>query len=621
MKLKQTLLFFVMLITMVPLRSQAQSQNQNNKQIAINILTYNVHNSVGLDGKKHVRKIADIIRQCQADVVAIQEVDSMTNRSGQLDVLSEIGHEALHFSTFAKAIDFSGGAYGIGILSKERPLSVKRIPLPGSEERRVLLIAEYADYYFANAHLSLTEKDRLASIKMIKDEAERCEKPFFVAGDFNDTLGTPTIDLLMLDFQLLSNPKKYSFPANEPTECIDYIAVYKRNGEIPAITKYTQVIDEPVASDHRPVYAQVIVKTPKEKIFRGDPYLMNLNNDGISVLFQTNVISNCWVDYGTDTLHLNRARTLLDGQVVCDDINNRIRIENLKLGSTYRYRVCAQEILNNQGYHKDFGETAKTPFYTFRIPDKYEKDFTAILFNDLHNFTATQHKLLEYVKDIDYDFVVFNGDCLPDPANRYVTITNLHKLFDPVDAKNHPIVFIRGNHEIRNAFSSAMHYLLDYTGGQTYSAFNWGDTRFVTLDCGEDKLDSHWVYYGLNDFSQFRRDQVGFLEKELHSKSFKKATRRILLDHIPLFGKYSSEECNQLWLPLLRKAPFDLYLAAHTHQFEVIPADSIDMLCPLVIGGGPKMDEGVVMILRKKGKSLTLKAINTKGEMICTLKL
>jgi len=618
MNLKQiTLLLFLMIIDVASLKAQ----DQNNKQIAVNILTYNVHNSIGLDGKEHIRKIADVIRQCKADVVAIQEVDSVTNRSNKQDILSNIGHQALRFSTFAKAIDFSGGSYGIGILSKERPLSVRRVPLPGSEERRVLLIAEFTDYYFANAHLSLTEKDRLASIELFHEEANRCDKPFFIAGDFNDIPHSKTIDLLTQDFKILSNPKQHSFPADNPKQCIDYIAVYKRGGAIPAISKYTNVIDEPVASDHRPVYAQVIVKTPKEKIFRGDPYLMNQNNNGMSVLFQTNVIAHCWIDYGTDTLHLSKARTLLDGQVVCDDINNRIRLENLKAGKTYFYRVCAQEILNNQAYHKDFGETGKTPFYSFKIPEKNEKDFTAIIFNDLHNYTATQYKLLEYVKDIDYDFVIFNGDCLPDPANRYVTITNLHKVFDPVDAKNHPIVFIRGNHEIRNAFSSAMHHLLDYTGGQTYSAFNWGDTRFVTLDCGEDKLDSHWVYYGLNDFSQFRRDQVHFLESELHTKAFKKAKRRVLLNHIPLFGKYTSKECIDLWLPLLRKAPFDLYLAAHTHQFEVMPADSIDMLCPLVVGGGPKMDEGVVMILKKKGAALSLECINTKGETICKLKL
>ena len=64
-------------------------------------------------------------------------------------------------------------------------------------------------------------------------------------------------------------------------------------------------------------------------------------------------------------------------------------------------------------------------------------------------------------------------------------------------------------------------------GDKTYGAFNWGDTRFVLLDCGEDKTDDHWVYYGLNDFSGFRDEQTEFLRRELHSKAFRQAGKML----------------------------------------------------------------------------------------------
>ena len=82
-----------------------------------------------------------------------------------------------------------------------------------------------------------------------------------------------------------------------------------------------------------------------------------------------------------------------------------------------------------------------------------------------------------------------------------------------------PVFYLRGNHEIRNAYSIQLRELFDYVGDKTYGAFNWGDTRFVMLDCGEDKPDTTWVYYGLNDFSQLRQDQIGFLKEELNSKA------------------------------------------------------------------------------------------------------
>ena len=69
--------------------------------------------------------------------------------------------------------------------------------------------------------------------------------------------------------------------------------------------------------------------------------------------------------------------------------------------------------------------------------------------------------------------------------------------------------------------------LFDYVDDKTYGAFSWGDTRFVMLDCGEDKPDSTWVYYGLNDFTGLRKDQVSFLSKELSGKEFKQASKRV----------------------------------------------------------------------------------------------
>lgn len=83
--------------------------------------------------------------------------------SGGRDTLQELAARTTLTGTYAKAIDYSGGSYGVGILSREKPLSVKRIPLPGREEARVLLMAEFRDYWFCVTHLSLTREDSSAS--------------------------------------------------------------------------------------------------------------------------------------------------------------------------------------------------------------------------------------------------------------------------------------------------------------------------------------------------------------------------------------------------------------------------------------------------------------------------
>ena len=171
-------------------------------------------------------------------------------------------------------------------------------------------------------------------------------------------------------------------------------------------------------------------------------------------------------------------------------------------------------------------------------------------------------------------------------------MANINRLARLFHGSSCPLFFVRGNHEIRNAYSAGMPSLFDNPGGNTYGAFNWGDSRFIILDCGEDKPDDHWVYYGLNDFSAFREDQADFLKKELKSREFTQASCRILINHIPLWGNdYDYVPCQKLWGPILQHAPIDLNLSAHTHDFEYYPKGKIDNHFTVYVGGGYNLDE------------------------------
>ena len=92
--------------------------------------------------------------------------------------------------------------------------------------------------------------------------------------------------------------------------------------------------------------------TPAGQIFRTKPCLQSLTGNGITVSWLTHVPVYSWVEYGTDTLELKKARTMLDGQVVCNNYIHKIRLENLEAGETYYYRVCSREILKYGAYSK-----------------------------------------------------------------------------------------------------------------------------------------------------------------------------------------------------------------------------------------------------------------------------
>lgn len=603
--MKKILLLISAILLILPVQAQH----------TLRLMTYNIKNANGMDDVCNFQRVANVINNASPDVVAIQEVDSMTNRSGQKYVLGEIAERTQMYACFAPAIDFDGGKYGIGLLTKQVPIRLQTIPLPGREEARALILAEFEDYIYCCTHMSLTEEDRMKALEIVKSFTAPYKKPLFLAGDMNAEPESDFIKELQKDFQILSNPKQHTYPAPEPKEIIDYITALKSNANGFALIS-ARVLNEPVASDHRPILVELRTAEKANKIFRTKPYLQNPIGNGMTVMWETTVPAYCWVEYGTDTTQLKRARTIVDGQVVCNNKLHKIRINDLIPGQKYYYRVCSQEILLYQAYKKVFGNTAQSDFSEFTLPATYTDSFTAIVFNDLHQHTKTFRALCKQIQNINYDFVVFNGDCVDDPVDHEQATTFISELTEGVRSDRIPTFFMRGNHEIRNAYSIGLRNHYDYVGDKTYGSFNWGDTRIVMLDCGEDKLDSHWVYYDLNDFTQLRNEQVDFLKEELSAKDFKKAKKRVLIHHIPLYGNDGKNLCADLWTKLLEKAPFDVSLNAHTHEYAFHPKGELGNNYPVVIGGGYKMDSATVMILEKNKDELRIKVLNVKGEIL-----
>lgn len=221
-------------------------------QDTLKVMTYNVRHCAGMDLVLDYDRTAAVIIQQQPDVVALQELDSLTGRSEHRYQLGELARSTQYHPVFGAAIDYDGGKYGVGILTRETPLSIKRIPLPG-DEPRVLLVVELQDYVMACTHLDLEEDPRLASVPLIVKEAQRWQKPFILAGDWNDTPGSELLQEMAEHFIILSG-NGATYPADEPQDCLDYVATYKgRTVE----TIESHVIDEPAASDHRPVVVRM----------------------------------------------------------------------------------------------------------------------------------------------------------------------------------------------------------------------------------------------------------------------------------------------------------------------------------------------------------------------------
>lgn len=221
----------------------------------LRILSYNVRNCRGLDTPQtiDVARIAAVITNQTPDVVALQELDRKTKRYANRDVLQEIASATGMIGTYGEAIPFQGGSYGVGILSKSRPLRSYNLPLPGKEEPRTLLVCEFDTFVLFCTHFSLTAESRSESVEIINQEQAKFSKPVFLAGDFNDKPDSVVLQALEKSWTRLSSLQP-TFPADNPDRTIDYIFV---SPSTKVQASESHVINESAASDHRPVFVHV----------------------------------------------------------------------------------------------------------------------------------------------------------------------------------------------------------------------------------------------------------------------------------------------------------------------------------------------------------------------------
>lgn len=223
----------------------------------LKVMSYNIRNCKGMDKEIVYARVSDVINGEQPDIVMLQEVDSCTRRSSGIVVCDTLASLCGMQAVYAPAIDFDGGKYGIALLSQDKPLSVKRYALPGREEKRALVVTEFKNYVVASTHLSLTEADRNASLPIIIEAAKQYKKPFIIAGDFNAEPNEEFIKNFSRHFTIVGDLVTNTFPADKPNIKIDYIAIFNNKAGKKVKWSDYRVIDEPVASDHRPIVAKL----------------------------------------------------------------------------------------------------------------------------------------------------------------------------------------------------------------------------------------------------------------------------------------------------------------------------------------------------------------------------
>jgi endonuclease/exonuclease/phosphatase family metal-dependent hydrolase len=229
---------------------------------ALRVVSYNIRHGVGMDGKLDLDRTAAVLRRLEPDLVALQEVDETCRRSGGVDQAAALGKALGMEHRFGEFMDHDGGRYGLAVLSRFPIRATRRHELPRGAEPRCALEVEVEvpglelPVSFTCVHNDWTQEAIRASQMRALVEALGDRRPTIVAGDYNGEPGDASLGLLReAGWRILAKdggPKEaQTWPADALSQEIDYVA----ERGLPGYSVSHDVIDEAVASDHRPILA------------------------------------------------------------------------------------------------------------------------------------------------------------------------------------------------------------------------------------------------------------------------------------------------------------------------------------------------------------------------------
>lgn len=260
----------------------AQSYTKKSSK-TIRLLTYNTHYCKGASdpgsiNKENIIKFAKVIKALDADIVALQELDSASKSRGERFLLQEIAKETSidYIPVYGNAAPYDHGSIGCGILVK-KTLPIKNIQvtsLPG-DETRALVRVELEKLVFMGTHFDLNDSKRKEGAQIICKNLKKSHKPLFLAGDLNDShrwpQGGSSFTVLLKKFQIASDTIGNSIPGrSDKGALIDYILMQRDKNIsrisisdthiVRSLTVKEETINTAEISDHYPVFVDIEYK-------------------------------------------------------------------------------------------------------------------------------------------------------------------------------------------------------------------------------------------------------------------------------------------------------------------------------------------------------------------------
>jgi endonuclease/exonuclease/phosphatase family metal-dependent hydrolase len=226
--------------------------------------SYNIHKALGLDRKRDPDRILAVLRELDADIIALQEADRRFGPRASViprASLDDTPWRAVQLAERPRSLGWHGNA-----LLVRRELTIVdagRVALPCLEPRgAVCAVVELSGkpVHIVGAHLDLSGMRRRAQMRSLLAHCEAMETrfkgglPSLIMGDFNQWgLSTGAMAEFPSDWQVLTPGR--SFPASRPIAQLDRLAASAHWQVEDAGVHHTGLAS--VASDHLPIWARM----------------------------------------------------------------------------------------------------------------------------------------------------------------------------------------------------------------------------------------------------------------------------------------------------------------------------------------------------------------------------
>ncbi len=280
------------------------------------------------------------------------------------------------------------------------------------------------------------------------------------------------------------------------------------------------------------------------------------------IVFSTNHSAIAWVEIDGEKYF-----DLYAGSMKSNDTVHKVVVPQEKLDDAKSYSIHAQKMI----YRGPFGgykgkEISQS--YNFRPVDSSD-GLVYYSMSDVHHARKGAVDTALSVEGLD--FLVILGDSV-GMVDRESDAQFSNLLAHDVTKGEIPVVYARGNHEIKGDYAEDLHKYVGSKNGNFYYWFTLSDVYGITLDLGEDHDDDWWEYYGTAQFAQYHAEQTEMLQKIVEDKPYQNYNYTLVACHIPIqFVNYrkNHKDIKPEWTALLNQIQPDL--AVYGHQHDLYP--------------------------------------------------